>query len=98
MAFPQTGDLQGRARKEKLQECADRKPVVIISAFHFPPLIVHFKQKRGDRGDNVGVIAGLLVCEYLRSCRAGGGLLEGSELAFSSFMASYLFFNSVYFI
>lgn len=63
---------------------AERKPVAVISAFHCPPLIMHFKQEeRGDRGENVGVIAGLLVCECLCCCRAGGGLLEGSELALS---------------
>lgn len=45
---------------------------------------MHFKQEeRGDRGENVGVIAGLLVCECLCCCRAGGGWLEGSELALS---------------
>lgn len=53
---------------------------------------MHLKQEeRGDRGENVGVIAGLFVCEYLCSCRAGGG----SELDFStvSWLLTFFLFS-----
>lgn len=50
-------------RASKLQECDDRKLGVIISAFQFLPLIVLFKQERGDRGESVGVITGLLIVD-----------------------------------
>lgn len=79
----------------KLLECDDRKLGVIISAFQFLPPIVRLKQERGDRGESVGVITGLVFVKTSVSCGDGGGLLEGSRLHFSgwcSLVAPCFFF------
>lgn len=72
------------------------KPGVIISAFHFLPLIVHFKQgERGDRGENVGVITGLLFVNASAPAGMEEVCRKGSELDFSgwcSLVALYFFF------